>query len=95
MIVLYQNGMYDLDMSYDLFESLKRVSPSFRVTLTEVTKSTYKKVVSTEVKNLTDYSIARNILALSVKYGLHSSNHQDKVLKLDPRPGVGPRSLDI
>lgn len=64
MVVLFQNEMYDLDMSYDLFESLKRVSPDFRVTLTEKNQSTYKKVVCTEVKNVMDYSIARNILAL-------------------------------
>lgn len=64
MVVLYQNEKYDLDMSYDLYESLKRISPDFRVVLTHNTQSTYKKVVSTEIKNVMDYSIARNILAL-------------------------------
>lgn len=70
MVVLYNNGMYDLDMSYILYESLKRTSPTFRVTLTEKNQSTYKKIVSTEIKNVIDYSIARNIAAL-----MYSTNH--------------------
>lgn len=64
MIVLYQGSMYELDMSYMLYESLKKISPKYRVTLTEINKSTYKKVVCTSIKNVIDYSTARNITSL-------------------------------
>ena len=64
MIVFYKNEMYQLEMPYLLFESLKRTSPDSNVDLEELTQSTYKKQVVAPLKEVEDYSIARNLQAL-------------------------------
>lgn len=64
MIVLHKNGLYQLSMPFLLFESLKRTNPDNEVELEELTQSTYKKQVTAPLRDIEDYSIARNLEAL-------------------------------
>lgn len=65
MKVLYRNKLYELDMPFLLFESQKNLHPRTSVELQEVTSSTYKELVNAELSEVEDYSVARNLQALS------------------------------
>jgi len=56
--------MYQVEMPYRLFESLKRKSSNHQVEILELTQSTYKKQEKVNLCELEDWSIARNIEAL-------------------------------
>lgn len=64
MKVIYQNQTWELDMPYILFESLKDNRSHREVEITEVTKSTYKRVKLVPISKLEDYSVERNLRAL-------------------------------
>lgn len=64
MIVHYANKLWELDMPYELFESLKRGRKPYSVLITEKTNSSYKKQTTVYVTELEDYSIMRNTNAL-------------------------------
>jgi len=66
MKVLCKNKLWDLEMPYLLFESLKRDSKSHEVELTESCQSCYKECITVSICEVEDYSIARNIQALSL-----------------------------
>lgn len=59
MYVLYNNDTYEINMSYILFTTLKRVSPSKKVKIKKQDKET-----ETEIQYLEDYSVVRNLHAL-------------------------------
>lgn len=65
MIVLHKNEMYQLDMSFLLFESLKKNPHNHEVEITQLTASTYKKQVTVPISEVEDYSVARNLQALT------------------------------
>ena len=52
-------------MPFLLFESQKNLHPHMSVELQEVTSSTYKELVSAALSEVEDYSVARNLQALS------------------------------
>jgi len=62
MIVLFKNKLWLLDMPYRLFESLKESDT--QVKITELTASMYKEEKKVPIKDLMDWSIARNLSAL-------------------------------
>lgn len=64
MIVSYDHQLYELDMPFMLFESYKKLKPEFLVNATELTQSSYKKILTVQIQYLEDYSIERNTLAL-------------------------------
>lgn len=57
--------MCSLDIPFQLFESLKQSSPSYEVELIPLTQSTYKELKRAKIVDVEDYSIARNLNALS------------------------------
>lgn len=65
MIVLHKNQMYHLDLPFLLFDSLKRTSPDSEVEIEQLTNSTYKELKKAPLKEIEDYSIARNLQALN------------------------------
>lgn len=65
MIVLHKNHLYDLDMPFLLYQSFKKSSPDVEVKLIQRTTSTYKKQLSVALREVEDYSIARNLQALT------------------------------
>jgi len=64
MKVLYDNQLWELDMPFLLFQSIKMTSSNKLVTLDEVTQSSYKKQVLAPISMVEDYSVARNMNAL-------------------------------
>jgi hypothetical protein len=64
MIVLYKNDLFELNMPFLLFESLKKSRSHSSVTILQVTQSTYKKELTVEINECEDYSIVRNLEAL-------------------------------
>lgn len=64
MKVIYKNQTWELDMPYQLFESLKANRSDREVEITEVTQSTYKRVKLVPISKLEDYSVERNLRAL-------------------------------
>lgn len=65
MIVIYKNELYQLDMSFMLFESLKRCNHNHQIEIEQLTSSTYKKHETVSISECEDYSIARNLQALA------------------------------
>lgn len=65
MVVLYQNELYELDMRFCIFDSLRRSNPSMEVEVETLTKSTYKQIKSIPIGELNDYSVERNLAALA------------------------------
>lgn len=65
MKVLYQNKLYDLEIPFMLFESLKRTAPNSIVELMESNQSTYKERIEVPVKDVEDWSVHRNLQALN------------------------------
>lgn len=61
MIVVYAGKTWELDMPYQLFESLKVRRSSMKVEIVELSKSSYRRMASVSVSELTDYSIQRNL----------------------------------
>jgi hypothetical protein len=67
MIVLWNNGLYELEgMPFVLFKSLQRSEPSRDVEIIELTQSTYKQQKKVPIKELEDWSEARNLQALGL-----------------------------
>jgi hypothetical protein len=64
MLVLYENKLWNLEMSFALFENLKKTSPKMKVLIIESTASMYKSIKKPEIGELEDYSIVRNKCAL-------------------------------
>jgi len=64
MIVVYNNDRWRLDMPFMLFKSLKDSGSQRSVEITQISQSTYKKVEYVPIRDLEDYSIARNLNAL-------------------------------
>lgn len=65
MIVLWKNGLYELDgMPFLLFKSLQHSEPWREVEIIELTQSTYKQQKKVPVGELNDWSEARNLQAL-------------------------------
>lgn len=64
MQVIYKHKVWELNMPFLLFQSLKERKSGMTVNLEEVTQSSYKEITSVAIKELEDYSIARNIDAL-------------------------------
>jgi hypothetical protein len=64
MIVHYDNKRWELDMPYELFESLKANRSQREVEITEITNSTYKSVKLVPISKLEDHSVMRNLQAL-------------------------------
>lgn len=64
MIVLYNNQRWELDMSYDLFEVLKRTDPYKEVSIQSLTPSMYREKRKVKIIYLEDWSVARNLFAL-------------------------------
>lgn len=64
MTVLYKNQLFKLDYDYDLFQNLKRTNPNLRVKVSPVSDSTYTYDEEIELKDLEDWSVARNLSAL-------------------------------
>lgn len=60
-----ENGRFELNMPFLLFESIKRCKPRTIVDLLEVTQSSYKKEIHVEIADCEDYSVARNTEALN------------------------------
>ena len=65
MTVIYNNERYQTDLSFNLLENLKKIMPDMSVTITTDNGSSYKKVLSVPVKELEDWSIVRNMEALT------------------------------
>jgi len=65
MIVLHKNDLWELNMPYLLFESLKRSSKNYEVELLQLNDSTYKKQIKVSIDEVEDYSVARNLQALA------------------------------
>jgi len=64
MIALYKNQLFELDMPWRLFQSLKKTSPDSEVKLLQLTDSSYKEQVSASLGEIDDWSIVRNMSAL-------------------------------
>ena len=64
MVVLYKNQLFSLDMTYFLFQSIKRSDPDYEVELFSLVDSTYKKLDRVAVRDVEDWSVARNLQAL-------------------------------
>lgn len=65
MIVIFRNELYQSEMSYLLFQSLKNDKHYHEVELLQLTNSTYKRQVTAPISECEDYSIARNLQALN------------------------------
>lgn len=64
MIVEFEGKRWELDMPFQLFESLKLSGSMREVEIVEINDSTYKRVKMVRLSQLEDYSIARNKRAL-------------------------------
>jgi hypothetical protein len=64
MQVVYKNKTWELNMPFMLFQSLKEQKSGMTVNIEEVTQSSYKEITSVPLRELEDYSIARNMDAL-------------------------------
>jgi len=64
MIVLWNNKLWNLDMSYDLFKNLQQESPLAEVKIEELTPSMYKQEKRVPISELNDWSVVRNLSAL-------------------------------
>lgn len=64
MLVLYDNGLWDLNIPFILFDSFKRNHEEKEVEITEHTNSSYKRQKKVSVQEIEDYSIVRNLVAL-------------------------------
>lgn len=65
MIVLHNNQLFTLDMPFILFDSSKRTNPTLEVELFTLSSSTYQEKKIVPVKDVEDWSIARNLQALA------------------------------
>jgi len=65
MVVLCRNKMWELDMSFRLFSSLQKTDPDCEVEIIELTASMYKQKIKVPISELNDYSVVRNLNALS------------------------------
>jgi hypothetical protein len=66
MKVIYNNQLFDLELPYQLFESLKRMHPETSVELMEVNQSSYKQRIDVPVSEVEDWSVYRNKTALNL-----------------------------
>lgn len=64
MVVTYEGRKWELDMCYQLFESLKKQNPRMKVEVLETCGSSYKRMVVVPIGELKDYSVERNLHAL-------------------------------
>ena len=64
MIALYKNQLFELEMPWRLFQSLKKSSPDSEVKLLKLTDSSYKEQVSAPLGEVDDWTIVRNMSAL-------------------------------
>jgi hypothetical protein len=64
MIVTHFGQKFEADLSHGLLENLKRTSPNFKVTITELSNSTYVGLKTVPISELEDWSIVRNLNAL-------------------------------
>jgi hypothetical protein len=65
MYVTHYGELYEADLSHGLLENLKKTSPMFQVKITQSGKSSYAQVKVVPISELEDYSVQRNINALS------------------------------
>ena len=66
MKVIYENQLFDLEIPYELFESLKNLHPDTSVEIMEVTSSNYKKRLDVPLSEVEDFSVYRNKIALNL-----------------------------
>lgn len=64
MVVIWKNGLWNLDEDYDVLVNLQKNNPSLTMKITELNDSTYKKEVDAPISELKDYSVERNLQAL-------------------------------
>lgn len=67
MVVLCRNKLWNLDMPWLLYDSLKKHNPNEYVIIEELTQSSYKEQIEVPIKEVEDYSEARNKMALGFR----------------------------
>lgn len=66
MIVIYKNGLYHCDMDWELFYNLNRTTPYLTIEIYRINDSSYKELKEVSLREVMDYSIARNLNALGI-----------------------------
>lgn len=64
MTVIYKNQLYGLDMTYFLFQSVKRTNPDYEVELLSLVDSTYEEHSRVRIGDTEDWSVVRNLNCL-------------------------------
>jgi len=65
MTVLHNNQLFSLDMPFTLYESFKRNNPTLEIEILTLSSSTYQEKKIVPIKDVEDWSIARNLQALA------------------------------
>jgi hypothetical protein len=66
MVVYYKNGMYQLNMSWLLFQSWKKRYPDTEVEIETLSSSTYQEIKKVPIRDLIDCSTMRSSLILHI-----------------------------
>jgi hypothetical protein len=67
MVVLGRNKLWELDMPFVLFCDIKEKHPDTLMVVEELTESMYKEKKEIPIRELEDWSVARNMEALGRK----------------------------
>lgn len=66
LIVIWRNKLWELDMPWRLYQSLKLRHPETIVKLEELTQSMYKEQKSVPIRETEDWTIFRNRMAVGL-----------------------------